>query len=158
MDEEDMDEEENLPIISRDFLLNEKNKLVDYFIKLFEFNCNLDTPPVINTFYNDLQRILTRCLVLEDDPDLQEEFYPGAIVERVEVFADLASNNEITIGNYRTIFEDAFNIYLRRGATPEYNIENNHIFRRRKYGSIIRLSNIIFDIFDERYKFLDDNN
>ena len=66
--------------------------------------------------------------------------------------------NEITIGNYRTIFEDAFNIYLQREATPENNIENNHIFRRRKYGSIIRLSNIIFDIFDERYKFLDDNN
>ena len=152
-----MDEEDNLPTISRDYLLNEKNILVDYFIKLFEFNCNLNNPNTINTFYNDLQRMLTECLVLQQDFDLHDEFYPGAIVERVEVLADLASNNEITIGNYRNIFEDAFNIYLQRDATDENNINNDINFRRRKYGSIVRLSNIFFRLY-ERYKFLDDDN
>tara|TARA_Y100000389_G_C17141665_1_gene355232 strand:+ start:143 stop:601 length:459 start_codon:yes stop_codon:yes gene_type:complete len=152
-----MNEEDNLQIISRNFLLNEKNILVDNFIKLYEFNCNLPNANNINTFYNDLQRMLDEFLVLQQNQDLADEFYPGAIVERVEVLADLAFNNQITIGNYKNIFEEAFNIYLQRDATEENNINNNNIFRRRKYGSIVRLSKIFFRLY-ERYKFLDNDN
>ena len=151
-----MDEEDNLSTISRDYLLNQKNILVDYFIKLFEFNCNLNNPPNINTFYIDLQKILTECITIYENEEY--ELYPGLIVDTVKILEDLSFNNQITIGNYINIFESAFNIYLQRDATPENNIDNDHIFRRRKYGSINRLINIFVGIFHTRSRFLDDDN